>query len=293
MSIASTPRPRLGLALGGGSARGLAHIGVLKALDASGTPPTALAGTSYGALIAGLYALGSNGLAIEHTIRQQNNAEIWAQAIDFGLHKAALMHGRRLHRWLDRKFFFGATFADLEIPFAVGCTDVETGELVVVCEGSIAGAVMASCALPIYFAPVELGGRVLIDGGFIEPVPFRTLDVFDPEIAIGVHAGIDADSARMVQGTLRLHRSAFGRLFQRVAANSSMKSSYGRLLRGMAITATSYENRVEIPAGKHLLRASPPIAWWDFHRSPVAIDVGERAMNAFLTETPLLVTGRS
>lgn len=290
MSEVSTTRPRLGLALGGGTARGLAHIGVFKALDAHGSPPDVVAGTSYGAIIAALYALGSTGMAIEHTIRQQNTAEIWAQGIDFGLHRAALMHGRRLCRWLDRKFFFGATFDDLELPLAIGCTDLATGELVVLREGSIAEAVMASCALPIYFAPVEIDGRVLIDGGFVEPVPFRTLDTFEPEIAVGVHTGIDADGARLVQGTRRLHRTPFGRFFQRLALRSSIERPIGRLLRGMAITARSYEHRVEAPPGKWLLRASPPISWWDFHKSPTAIAVGERAMNELLAslQTPVI-----
>lgn len=286
MSRAAEARPKLGLALGGGTARGLAHIGALKALDAHGTPPDVVAGTSYGAIIAALYALGSNGLAIEHTIRQQNTAEIWIQGLDFGLHKAALMHGRRLCRWLDRKFFFGATFDDLEHPLAIGCTDLATGDLVVVREGSLAEAVMASCALPIYFAPVELAGRVLIDGGFVEPVPFRALEVFDPVDAIGVHAGIDADRSKTVQGTLWLHRSGFGRFFQRMAERRSLRLSYGRLLKGMAITARSYEHRVEEPPGRQLLRVAPPIAWWDFHKSPIAIEAGERAMRELLERRP-------
>jgi NTE family protein len=282
----------LGLALGGGTARGLAHIGAIKALDANGTPADVVAGTSYGAIIAALYAMGSNGLDIEHTIRQQNTAEIWVQGVDFGLHKAALMHGRRLGRWLDRKFFFGATFADLERPLAIGCTDLATGELVVLRDGKLSEAVLASCALPIYFAPVEFGGHVLIDGGFVEPVPFRTLEVFDPIVGIGVHTGIDADHARMVQGTLWLHRSGFGRFFQRTAARASMNLSFGRLHRGMAITARSYENRVEAPPGRHLLRVAPPIAWWDFHKSPVAIDLGERKMWRLLEGIPALERSR-
>jgi NTE family protein len=285
-------RPKLGLALGGGTARGLAHIGALKALDANGTPPDVVAGTSYGAIIAALYAMGSNGHDIEHTIRQQDTAEIWIQALDFGLHRAALIHGRRLGRWLDRKFFFGATFADLERPLAIGCTDLATGELVVVREGKLSEAVLASCALPLYFAPVELGGRVLIDGGFVEPVPFRALEAFDPIEGIGVHTGIDADNARMVQGTLRLHRSSFGRVFQRTAAAASMNLSFGRLLRGMAIIARSYENRVGAPPGRHLLRVAPPIAWWDFHKSPIAIDLGERRMRELLERLPTLETKR-
>ncbi len=275
-------RPRLGLALGGGTARGLAHVGVLKVLDANGAAPDVLAGTSYGAIIAALYALGGTGVSIEHAIRQQNTMEIWSQGLDFGLHKAALINGRRLSNWLDRKFFDGATFDDLERPLAIGCTDLATGALAIVREGSVAEAVRASCALPIYFAPVQRNGKVLIDGGFIEPVPFGTLSVFDPEVSLGVHAGINAERATLIQGTLRLHRSWVGRSFQWLARHAPLRFALGRLIRGMAVAARSYENQVIAPPGAHLLQVQPPIAWWDFHKSPIAIATGERAMRAAL-----------
>ena len=135
----------------------------------------------------------------------------------------------------------GATFDDLERPLAIGCTDLATGALAIVREGSVAEAVRASCALPIYFAPVQRNGKVLIDGGFIEPVPFRTLSAFDPEVSLGVHAGINADRATLIQGTLRLHRSWVGRSFQWLVRHVPLRLALGRLIRGIAVAARSYE----------------------------------------------------
>ena len=87
--------------------------------------------------------------------------------------------------------FGGATFAEAGLPLAVACTDLGSGELVVVREGSIARAVVASCALPGVFAPVLEGTRALVDGGFVESVPFGALASLGPWRALGVHAGID------------------------------------------------------------------------------------------------------
>src|SRR5690606_32629211 len=138
---AGTARPRVGVALGGGAARGMAHVGALKALDAAGVRVDGVAGTSYGAVIAALYALGGPAVELERIIRTQDVAELWRQSVDFGLHEGALIRGTRLADWLDRKFFFGATFADARVPLAIACTDLVSGRLVVLREGSVAQAV--------------------------------------------------------------------------------------------------------------------------------------------------------
>jgi len=260
----------------------LAHVGALKALEAAGTPPGAIAGTSCGAIIAALYALGTPGVALEHFIREQNTAEIWAQALDFGLHKASLIHGERLARWLDRKVFFGATFADAEIPLAIACTDLASGRLVVLREGSIARAVRASCALPGIFTPVAWGDRTLVDGGFYEPVPFRALSALEPSAVIGVHAGIDADASLLVCLTRFFHRSPLGRAWQRLTSRLPLRWPPGQLLRGMALAVRSYDELPDRPPGALLVRVNPPLSWWDFQKSPQAIAAGEATMRAAL-----------
>lgn len=272
----------LGVALGGGAARGLAHVGALKALDAAGVRISGLAGTSYGAVIAALYALGGPAAEIERVIRAQDVAELWRQSFDFGLHEGALIRGKRLADWLDRKYFFGATFADVRIPLAVACTDLVSGKLVVLREGPIAHAVRASCALPGIFAPVRLGDTVLIDGGMFETVPYKALASLKVETAIGVHAGVDVSRSRLIMLIRRFNASKTGRSLQRKAAGMVPHGPLGQVFKGMAVSLRSYSRSLRAPSGSYLVSVQPDVAWWDFHRSPQAFASGEAAMNSLL-----------
>lgn len=278
-------KPKLGVALGGGTARGLAHIGALKVLEERGKSPDAISGTSYGAIMAALYALGLPAAELERLVRGQNIPELWATGLDFGLHRLSLIHGRRLERWLDRKFFFGATFADCMIPLAVACTDVADGSLVVVREGSLARAVVASSALPGIFAPVEMGDKVLIDGGFVEAVPYRSLEVFGAEEVVGVHAGVDPSRSPLVRGLTRLAASRFGSAWNRLSAGVAPTTSLRSFARGVSCAFSSYLCEQKVPEGALLVVADPPVNWWDFHRSPEAIAAGEEAMRRALDFT--------
>ncbi len=268
------------LALSGGAARGMAHIGVLKALEDMGAAPTLVAGTSYGAIIASLYALSGSALEVERITRSQDVAEIWRQGVDFGLHRGALIHGRRLTDWLDRKFFFGATFADTAVPLALACTDLGTRTLVTLRSGSIAQAVRASCALPGIFAPVVLEGRTLIDGGFLAPIPFGSLASAPGALRLGVQAGVDVRRSRIVRAIRRFNVSRVGRAFKRRADAAEGYGAYSQMLRGVSISFSSYSRGIRVPTGAVLLRVDPGIAWWDFHRSPAAIAAGEAAVRA-------------
>ncbi len=272
----------VGVALGGGAARGVAHVGALKALDAAGVTVAGVAGTSYGAVIAALYALGSPALEIERTVRAQDVAELWRQAFDLGLHEGGLVRGHRLSRWLDRKFFMGATFADARVPLAIACTDLATGRLRVIGSGSIADAVRASCALPGVFAPARLDGEVLIDGGLVETVPFRALETLAVPLMIGVHAGVDVSRSRFVRAVRRLAASRRGRAYYRRTGELGVRGAVRQLARGLAISARSYSRPVRAPRGAYVVSVDPGVSWWDFHRSPQSIAAGEAAMNALL-----------
>ncbi len=275
-------QPGVALALGGGAARGMAHIGVLKAFEARGRPPRIVAGTSYGAIIAALYGLAGNALELEQIVRAQDVGEMWRQGLDFGFHRGALINGQRLSSWLDRKFFLGATFADLQVPIAIACTDLASGELVVVRSGSLAEAVRASCALPGLFAPVKWEGRSLIDGGFLEPIPFRALGDVGADWQVGIHAGIDVRRSNVVRAIRHFNASRPGRSFLAAAHNIDVNGPFGQMLRGMAISLRSYSLGVHVPASATLLRVDPQVSWWDFHQSPRAIAAGERAALALL-----------
>lgn len=267
----------------------MAHVGVLQVLEEYDLAPQAIAGTSYGAIIAALVALGVPAVEIERIVRQQNTGELWSQAIDFGLHQGALIHGRRLSQWLDRKLFHGATFGDCSIPLAIATTDLATGDLHILRNGSIARAVQASCALPYVFAPVEIDGRALVDGGLAEPVPFRTAAALGPQRLVGIHAGIDVDASRAVAWFRKLHETQVGRAWRRYAATLGTSNPWSRLAQGVSLSLRAYEHGIRVPEGALLVETRPPIAWWDFHRSPLAIAAGRQAMEAALNrnEHPL------
>ncbi len=280
------PRPAatgdIALALGGGTARGLVHVGVLKALDDRGLRPAMLGGTSFGAIIAALYALCGNGYELERIVREQDLEEVWRQGIDFGLHRGALIHGRRMRDWLDRKYFMGATFEDARVPLVIATTDLATGELVRLSSGSIADAVRASCALPGLFAPVLWQGRWLIDGGFVEPVPFSALSDSGAAVRLGVHAGVDVRRSNVVGAIRRFNRTGFGRAFLARGERADPRGPFGQIYRGLAISLASYSRDLQVPEGATLLRVEPQISWWDFHKSPAAIQAGEKAMRELL-----------
>lgn len=272
----------IGMALGGGAARGVAHVGALKAVEAAGLEVAGIAGTSYGAVIAALYALGGHALELERVVRTQDISELWLQGLDFGLHEGAMMSGERLARWLDRKFFMGATFADARIPLAIACTDLESGRLRVLRSGHISEAVRASCALPGVFAPVRRGGEALIDGGLVETVPFKALSTLGTPLMVGVHAGVSVKGSRFVLAVRRFAASASGRSHYRRTGRFSPAGPVRQLARGFAISARSYSRPVRVPRGAHLVSVDPGVAWWDFHRSPQSVAAGERAMSALL-----------
>lgn len=268
-----------GLALGGGASRAFSQIGALKVLEQEGLYPKALAGTSSGAFIAAVYALGTPALELEKMMLELNMLELWSQALDFGLHKAALIDGKRFMHFLDRKFFHGATFADLQIPLCISCMDIETGELVLLREGPVARAVMASSSLSLIFAPVKIGEHYLIDGGFISTVPFPALASFglEPRQMLGIHAGINAEASSFIRALRRWNASSSKR-WQKVWLSLPAPAPYKRLSQSLVHVLASYQQRIEAPQGATLISTRPPISWWDFHRSLEAIQAGERAM---------------
>lgn len=279
-----------GIALGGGAARAFSQIGALKVLEQEGLYPKVLAGTSSGAFIGALYALGTPALELEKIMLEMNTLELWSQSLDFGLHKAALIDGKRFTHWLDRKYFHGATFADLRVPLCIATMDIETGELVLLQEGSVAQAVMASSSLSIFFAPVKIGGRYLIDGGFVSTVPFPALDALGlkPEQMLGIHAGIDAEASPFIRW-LRNWYSSSTKRWQDVWLSLPAPAPYKRLSKSLIHVLASYQQTIRAPQGATMISTRPPIAWWDFHKSLEAIRAGEVAMREELKKNSALI----
>lgn len=182
--VAEEPRraPSIGLALGGGFARGIAHIGVLKVLEEAGIPIRAVTGTSVGALIGAAYCSGLSCDeldAVAHSVRFTTFAR-WT------LSRFGFASNDRMVSFLDRTLKV-KTFEELRIPLGVAATDFNTGEGVVFHSGSITDAVRASCAYPGMFLPVEIRGRYLIDGMLSHPVPTRPLREMGAERVLAVH----------------------------------------------------------------------------------------------------------
>jgi NTE family protein len=175
-------RPKVGLALGGGFARGIAHIGVLRVLEENEIPIDYIAGTSVGALIAATYA---SGTPLEEMERQGYSTRFH----DFGrwtLSRMGMASNERLEHYLH-KFTPAEFFHEMKIPLSVVATDLMSGKSVHFTEGEIGPALRASCAYPGLFLPVEYRGQILVDGFLTETVPAEAAREMGADIVIGVH----------------------------------------------------------------------------------------------------------
>jgi NTE family protein len=174
--------PAIGLALGGGFARGIAHIGVLKVLEEEGIPIRIVTGTSVGALIGAAYCSGLTSQELEqlaHSVRFTTFARWTISRYGFASNDRMVSF---LARTLKAK-----TFEDLRIPLGVTATDFNTGEGVVFHSGSLIEPIRASCAYPGMFLPVEIRGRYLVDGMLSHPVPTRPLREMGADRVLAVH----------------------------------------------------------------------------------------------------------
>jgi NTE family protein len=164
------PRPKVGLALGGGFARGLAHIGVIKVFEQEGIPIDFVGGTSMGACIGAAYCSGVSAKELEELAALLK----FSHFARFSLSRVGLWNNDRLGILLS-KVLKAKTFEELKIPLAVTATDFVTGDPVVFSQGELIDAVRASCAYPAFFLPVKVNGRLLVDGLLAHPVPSTPL----------------------------------------------------------------------------------------------------------------------
>jgi NTE family protein len=163
-------RKKIGLALGGGGAKGLAHIGVIKVLEKYAIPIDFIAGTSMGAMVGGWYAAHGNVESLEKIFKEVDHKEVLPVRKVIKNHKGILFSDKMVIQDLEDGFY-GRKIEELSIPFCAVSTDVETGAQVILKEGNLSEAVSASIALPIMFKPARIDGKLLMDGGFVNPVP--------------------------------------------------------------------------------------------------------------------------
>lgn len=174
-------RPVVGLALGGGMARGCAHVGVLRELERHNIPIDLLAGTSVGSLIGGAYCAGLS----PDQIGELATTISWS---DLGRATVSLMGFYNSERTEDyvKKNFPVTEFEKTRIPFGAVATDLQTGKMVVFTEGSIPLAIRASCAMPVFYTPVTVNGRMMVDGGLVGHIPASVARMMGADIVIAV-----------------------------------------------------------------------------------------------------------
>jgi len=172
----------IGLALGGGAAKGIAHIGVLKAFEESNIAITYISGTSIGALVASYYAFGKS---IED-IKDIGEALTLTSVIGLSFQKKGMFSTRSIENMI-LKDLGNVNIEDAKIPLAICATDILTGEQITLRHGNLAKAVCASTAIPGIFIPVEINGKTLVDGGITENVPVSLLDKMGAGITVGVN----------------------------------------------------------------------------------------------------------
>lgn len=177
------PDIKIGLALGGGSALGFAHIGVLKALEDNDIPVDCISGTSAGAIIGSLYAFGVSFKDIE----DESNSLNWKSLAKIRPTKMGITTNEAIRRILKKHIGKNADIAQAKIPLSIVATDIETGAKIIFKSGNVIDAVLASSCLPGLFAPVEINGFLLVDGGITENVPVSTLKSENVDIIIGVN----------------------------------------------------------------------------------------------------------
>jgi len=188
--------PKVGLALGSSAARGFAHIGVLKALKEASIPVDMVAGTSMGAMIGACFAKEGEISAVEEIAINTGWREL-ARLLDpkLGSLRKGLIRGQRIEEFLY-SLIGDAKFRDLKIPFAAIATDVNTGEEVVIREGSVIEAVRASISIPGVFVPVRLEGRCLVDGGLTNPVPADIVRDMGAKFIIAVNVLVEPQKSK-------------------------------------------------------------------------------------------------
>jgi NTE family protein len=181
-SPAFTGAPRLGLALGGGAALGLAHIGVLKVLAEEGIRVGCVAGTSAGSIVGAAFCAGWSWQDIRDKARRLE----WSHLASITVPRRGFLRLDRMEKYIEGALGIGS-FSDLEIPFAAVAADISTGEEVVLDSGPLARALRASCSVPGLFEPLEMDGRFLVDGGLVSDVPVDAARRLGAEVVLAVN----------------------------------------------------------------------------------------------------------
>ena len=195
-TVAPEPLPpkkiKIGLALGGGAARGFAHIGVIKALEAQGIYPDIVVGTSAGSVVGAMYAAGNTGFQLQKMALDMDEASISDWALPLFGKSTGVLKGEALQAYVN-KSVNNLPMEKLKIPFGAVASDLKNGQPILFQRGNTGMAVRASSAVPGVFQPVTIGGHTYVDGGLVAPVPVRFARDMGADFVIAVNISTQAD----------------------------------------------------------------------------------------------------
>jgi NTE family protein len=203
-AVTKTP-PRIGLALGGGAARGFAHVGVIQVLEEAGIRPNLVAGTSAGSLVAAIYASGKTGAQLQQVAETMEEAAIadWSLQI----FSRGALRGEALARYVNSQVN-ARLIENMPMPLGIVATDLNTGADTLFQRGDTGTAVRASSAVPAVFQPVKISGRDYVDGGLVSPVPVRAAHKMGAELVIAVDISSPPEG-NLMGGTLDILLQTF------------------------------------------------------------------------------------
>jgi NTE family protein len=197
--------PRIGLALGGGAARGFAHVGVIAALEEAGIKPDYIVGTSAGSLVAALYASGKSAAQLQQAALAMEEAEISDWTLP--LFNRGVLRGEALARYVNSQIS-NRVIESMNIPLGIVATDIKTGQGVLFRRGDTGTAVRASSSVPSVFTPVRIGASEYVDGGLVSPVPVGYARQMGAELVIAVDISA-APEGNAVDGSVQILLQTF------------------------------------------------------------------------------------
>jgi NTE family protein len=262
-------RKKIGLVLGGGAAKGIAHIGVLKVLEENKIIPDMISGTSMGALIGAAYALEPDAKKLEKT---SIDFKI-TRKIDLQFPKHGLIKGDKIEKWL-RELYQERTFKDTKIPLFITATDLLQKQKIIFNEGDIAKAVRASISIPGIFNPVVNNDKILVDGGVLNNLPTQILRKMGAEIIITVNP-IESPSSKFV--------------FEK-ASKTNKNKKLPNLLYNLGMSIQLLQSNIhEIELAKKtsdvfIQISSPNVNLYDFQKQEEIITEGEKQARKHLPE---------
>jgi len=287
-----TESTKIALVMGSGAARGYAHLGALKRLFEAGISVDMMVGTSFGALVGAAFSAGRSVYDMEELTREFGWRKI-IKMLDIG-YPRGIIAGNRM------KDFFSFVvkeklFSELDIPLTVVTTNIETGEEVLINEGPVSEAVMASSALPGIFTPVRFKNQWLVDGALVNPLPIQTALDLGADLVIAIDVSCPIKSVKYLNGIKKSSKALFKNISQLPYVNSMVSpKGISRKLKyiipegfytasdGLRIRENNKEKIDMIPKLKNVVLIKPEVEeinWFDFYSVNKIIQKGSKAVN--------------